>query len=110
MRRATLAGVDTIEHGYGGTAEIFKLMAQRGVAYFPTLAASEAYAEYFDGYQPGKTPETPDMLEGKRAYQAAMAAGVTIGCGSDVGCVRARRELARAGADGRLRHEAGSRR
>lgn len=85
MRRATMAGVDTIEHGYGGTAEIFKLMAQKGVAYFPTLAASEAYAEYFDGYQPGKSAETPDMLEGKRAYQTAMAAGVTIGCGSDVG-------------------------
>lgn len=85
MRRATLAGVDTIEHGYGGTTEIFKLMASRGVAYFPTLAASEAYAEYFDGYQRGKSPATADMLEGRRAYEAALASGVTIGCGSDVG-------------------------
>ncbi|HEY9226726.1 MAG TPA: amidohydrolase family protein, partial [Gemmatimonadaceae bacterium] len=31
MRRATLAGVATIEHGDGGTAEVFKLMAERGV-------------------------------------------------------------------------------
>ena len=31
MRRAILAGVDTIEHGYGGTAEMFKLMHDRGI-------------------------------------------------------------------------------
>jgi len=43
MRRAVLAGVDTIEHGYGGTDEVFKLMAQHGVAFLPTLAAEEAY-------------------------------------------------------------------
>ena len=30
MRRAVLAGVDTIEHGYGGTEEVFKLMARMG--------------------------------------------------------------------------------
>ena len=39
MRRATLAGVATIEHGDGGDPEIFKLMAERGVALCPTLAA-----------------------------------------------------------------------
>jgi len=43
MRRAALAGVDTIEHGYDGTDEVFKLMAQLGVAYLPTLTAEEAY-------------------------------------------------------------------
>ncbi|KPK61932.1 MAG: amidohydrolase, partial [Gemmatimonas sp. SG8_38_2] len=32
MRRATLAGVYTIEHGDGGTPEVFALMAERGVA------------------------------------------------------------------------------
>lgn len=26
MRRATLAGIDSIEHGYGGTDEVFSLM------------------------------------------------------------------------------------
>ena len=30
MRRAVLAGVDTIEHGQGGTEEVFRLMAARG--------------------------------------------------------------------------------
>ena len=31
MRRAIAAGVDTIEHGYGGTPEIFREMAKRGI-------------------------------------------------------------------------------
>src|SRR5687767_4454268 len=38
MRRATLAGVETIEHGDGGTPEVFRLMKERGVALCPTLA------------------------------------------------------------------------
>jgi imidazolonepropionase-like amidohydrolase len=42
MRRATMAGVETIEHGYYGDIEIFRLMAQRGVGLCPTLAAAEA--------------------------------------------------------------------
>ena len=53
MRRAVLAGVDTIEHGYGGTPELFRLMAAHGVAYLPTLEAEAAYAEYFEHYVPG---------------------------------------------------------
>src|SRR5262249_22123184 len=41
MRRAALAGVETIEHGDGGDAEVLRLMASKGVALCPTLAASE---------------------------------------------------------------------
>src|SRR5215469_13891820 len=37
MRRAVLAGADTIEHGFGGTPEVFRLMASHVVAYLPTL-------------------------------------------------------------------------
>jgi imidazolonepropionase-like amidohydrolase len=85
MRRATLAGVDTIEHGYGGTDEVFKLMAQHGVAYLPTLTAEEAYSEYFSGYKRGTTPYTKGMENALRAFKLAMANNVTIGCGSDVG-------------------------
>jgi imidazolonepropionase-like amidohydrolase len=85
MRRATLAGVDTIEHGYGGTDEVFKLMAQHGVAYMPTLTAEEAYSEYFGGYKRGTTPYTSGMDNALRAFKLAMANGVTIGNGSDVG-------------------------
>ncbi len=39
MRRAIMAGVDTIEHGDGGTPEVFKLMVEHGIALCPTLAA-----------------------------------------------------------------------
>lgn len=85
MRRAILAGVETIEHGYGGTEEVFRLMAERKVAFLPTLAADTAYAQYFDGYVPGKTPPTEGMKQAEKAFQLAKKAGVTIGCGSDVG-------------------------
>ncbi len=85
MRRAVLAGVDTIEHGYGGTDEVFKLMAQHGVAFCPTLAAEEAYSEYFSGYKRGTTPYTAGMENALRAFKLALANGVTIGNGSDVG-------------------------
>jgi len=84
MRRATVAGVDTIEHGYGGTEDIFRLMLQHGVAYLPTLTAEEAYAEYFEGYKQGQPP-TPGMQQALRAFKTALAVGVTIGLGSDVG-------------------------
>jgi imidazolonepropionase-like amidohydrolase len=85
MRRAILAGVDTIEHGFDGTDEVFKLMAQRGVAYLPTLTAEEAYSEYFNGYKRGTTPYTASMENAIRAFKLALADGVTIGNGSDVG-------------------------
>ncbi len=85
MRRAVLAGVDTIEHGYGGTAEVFKLMAARGVAYLPTLTAEAAVSEYFEHYVPGQSPPTAGMEQARHAFGVAMKEGVTIGCGSDVG-------------------------
>jgi imidazolonepropionase-like amidohydrolase len=85
MKRAVLAGVDTIEHGYGGTEEVFKLMAARHVAFLPTLTAEEAVAQYFDHYEPGKSQPTPGMQRAAAAFKLAMKLGVTIGCGSDVG-------------------------
>ena len=84
MRRAARAGVDTIEHGYGGSRETFALMAQKGVAFLPTLTACEAIAEYFLGYKPGGEPH-PRMKEAENAFRHARAEGVVIGCGSDVG-------------------------
>jgi len=84
MRRAIEAGVDTIEHGYTGTKEVFELMAKRGVAYLPTLTAEEAYGEYFGGYKPGG-PLLPGMERALQSFKYAMEAGVTIGLGSDVG-------------------------
>ncbi|HEY3384397.1 MAG TPA: amidohydrolase family protein [Vicinamibacterales bacterium] len=85
MRRAVLAGVQTIEHGYGGTEEVFRLMQERGVAWFPTLATEEAYSQYFQGYKPGVTPPTADMERVSQAFRIALKLGVIIGLGSDVG-------------------------
>jgi imidazolonepropionase-like amidohydrolase len=68
MRRAALAGVETIEHGDGGTAEVFRLMKERGVALCPTLAIAGANAE-----------------KKRRVFNLALQAGVTIASGSDVG-------------------------
>ncbi len=84
MRRAILAGVDTIEHGFAGTPEVFRLMAEHHVAYLPTLEAEAAYGEYFEHYVPGGEP-TAGMRQAAQAFQYALRAGVTIGCGSDVG-------------------------
>jgi imidazolonepropionase-like amidohydrolase len=85
MRRAVLAGVDTIEHGDGGSEATFRLMAEKHVAYLPTLTAVEAYGEYFSHYVPGKMPPTPQMEQAARAFALARRVGVTVGCGSDVG-------------------------
>jgi imidazolonepropionase-like amidohydrolase len=84
MRRAALAGVDTIEHGYGGTAAVFKLMHDKGIALCPTLGASEAYARYFQGWN-GQEPAPESVQENRRGFQLAMKAGVPICMGGDVG-------------------------
>jgi imidazolonepropionase-like amidohydrolase len=84
MRRAVLAGVDTIEHGYGGTAEIFRMMAERGTALCPTLGASEAYARYFQHWN-GQEPAPESVQQNRRSFQMAMKAGVPICMGGDVG-------------------------
>jgi imidazolonepropionase-like amidohydrolase len=85
MRRAIMAGAQTIEHGYGGTDETFRLMAERGVVLYPTLAAQEAAAIYNQGYKPGVSKPPPSIEEGRRAFQSAMKHNVIIGLGSDVG-------------------------
>jgi imidazolonepropionase-like amidohydrolase len=79
-----MAGVETIEHGDAGTPEVFQLMAQKGVALCPTLAAGDAVTQY-GGWKKGVDPE-PESIKNKRAsFQAALAAHVTICAGSDVG-------------------------
>jgi imidazolonepropionase-like amidohydrolase len=84
MRRAILAGVDTVEHGYGGTPEVFKMMAARHIALCPTIAASEAYARYFQGWN-GQEPAPESVQENRRSFRLAMQAGVPICMGGDVG-------------------------
>jgi imidazolonepropionase-like amidohydrolase len=85
MRRATLAGVETIEHGDQGTPEVFRLMRQRGVALCPTLAAGEAYATYFDHWVKGRDAPIPALVTKRASFRAALEAGVAICFGGDVG-------------------------
>jgi len=84
MMRAVRAGADTIEHGYGGTAEVFKAMAAKGIALCPTLGASEAYARYFQHWN-GQEPAPESVQENRRSFKLAIAAGVPICMGGDVG-------------------------
>ncbi len=84
MRRAALAGVSTIEHGDGGTPEVFRLMAERGVALCPTIAAGDAILQY-RGWRNGIDPEPARIREKRRSFKAALDAGVTIVAGGDVG-------------------------
>ena len=84
MRNAVLAGVDTIEHGDGGTPEIFKLMAERKIALCPTLAAGDATSQYA-GWHKGQQPEPAGITRKRASFKAALDAGVTILSGSDVG-------------------------
>jgi imidazolonepropionase-like amidohydrolase len=84
MRRAIEAGVETIEHGDGGTPEIWKLMVQAGVGFCPTVAAGDATAQYA-GWKKGTDPEPARLTAKRQSFKAALAAGVAICFGGDVG-------------------------
>jgi imidazolonepropionase-like amidohydrolase len=84
MRRAALAGVETIEHGDEGDIEVYRLMANRSVALCPTLAAGEAMSKY-RGWRQGTDPEPAGLKTKRASFKAALEAGVTIANGSDVG-------------------------
>jgi imidazolonepropionase-like amidohydrolase len=84
MRRAIMAGVDDIEHGDGGTAEVFALMKQHDVSYCPTLAAGDATSQYA-GWRKGTDPEPAGIARKRASFKLALDAGVRICNGSDVG-------------------------
>jgi imidazolonepropionase-like amidohydrolase len=84
MRRAIEAGAETIEHGDGGTADVWKLMVARKIGFCPTLAAGDATSQY-GGWKKGVDAE-PARITAKRAsFKAALDAGVTMCFGGDVG-------------------------
>jgi imidazolonepropionase-like amidohydrolase len=84
MRRAAMAGAATIEHGYGGTPEVFRLMADRGVALCATLGAAWSVATY-GGWEPDADPEPESVRTSRESFQAALEAGTPICLGGDAG-------------------------
>ena len=108
MRRAILAGVDTIEHGDGGTPEIFKLMAEHKVALCPTLAAGDATSQYA-GWKKGEQPEPAGHRAQARELQGGARRRRHDPQRQRRRRVHARRQRARARADGELRHDGGRR-
>jgi imidazolonepropionase-like amidohydrolase len=84
MRRATLAGVRSIEHGDGGTPDVFRLMKERGVVLVPTISAGHAVTQY-GGWNPATQPEPARVAAKRASIKTALASGVAIANGSDVG-------------------------
>jgi len=83
MRRAVAAGVDTIEHGYGGTPAVFAAMAAKRIALCPTLAAADASARY-RGWT-GAEPAPAAVRLSRDAFRLALGAKVPICMGGDAG-------------------------
>jgi imidazolonepropionase-like amidohydrolase len=89
IRRAVLAGVDTIEHGTMLDDGLIALMKQRGTWYVPTLSAATFATEMAD--KPGAYPEIirPKALalapKAQQALARAYRGGVKIAFGSDSG-------------------------
>jgi len=84
MRRAVEAGVETIEHGDGGSLETYRLMARKGIAICPTLGAVEAISRY-SGWN-GAAEKAPARIAAKHDQMARiLRAGTPLCNGSDVG-------------------------
>jgi imidazolonepropionase-like amidohydrolase len=85
-RMAVEAGADSIEHGLYIREETFRLMAQRGVYYVPTLMVYELWRDgkIFGGISPeNKVKLTNTVREHTESYRRALAAGVKIAFGTD---------------------------
>jgi imidazolonepropionase-like amidohydrolase len=84
IRRAVLAGAETIEHGDFIDVETGKLMKEHNVIYFPTISAVDKITQY-RGWKKGVDPDPANIVNKKRSFKDALASGVTIGMGGDVG-------------------------
>ena len=84
MKRAILGGVETIEHGDGGTPEIFKMMKDKGIGLCPTLAAGDAITQY-RGWNKSTDPEPERIQQKRKSFKMALDSGVQIVFGGDVG-------------------------
>ncbi len=84
IKRAVLAGAETIEHGDFIDVEIGKLMKEHNVTYIPTIAAVDVISQY-RGWKKGVSAEPANVTNKKKSFKEAIASGVTIGMGGDVG-------------------------
>ena len=84
IRRAVMAGAETIEHGDFIDVETGKLMKEHNVTFIPTLAAVDMITQY-RGWKKGVAPEPANVVNKKKSFKAAMESGVAIGMGGDVG-------------------------
>ena len=89
MKRAVLAGVDSIEHGTLMTDEVMQLMKQRGTWYVSTIIAGRFVADkakepgYFSELvRPKAIAIGPQLQE---TFAKAYKAGVNIAFGTDTG-------------------------
>lgn len=85
MLNAIEAGVTTIEHGDEGDAEVFALMKAKGIALCPTLAATESIESYRGWQGKNRQSEPASITRKKKMFSMALASGVTICMGGDVG-------------------------
>ncbi len=89
MKRAIVAGVDSIEHGTFMDDEAIKLMKKYGTYYVPTIMAGDWVAEKskIDGFFPelvrAKAAEIGPLMQ--RTFAKAYRAGVKIAFGTDSG-------------------------
>ena len=86
MRRAIVAGADTIEHGYGATKEILASIKAKNMTLCPTLAAFDAVARYA-GWD-GSGPVATGVAYSRRVFALARASGVRIVSEATWGSVR----------------------
>ena len=89
MKRAVIAGVDSVEHGTFMTEEVMDLMIERGTYYVPTISAGEFVAEkskidnYFPEIVRPKAASVGPQIGG--TFGKAYKKGVKIAFGTDVG-------------------------
>jgi imidazolonepropionase-like amidohydrolase len=75
---------DAIEHGDEAAREVLEVMAERGVALCPTLAASDAVLQY-RGWRKGVDPEPERIRQKRTVFRMALEIGVPMCFGGDVG-------------------------
>lgn len=83
VHNAVVAGVDSVEHGNYIAPEDIKMMVAKGIYYVPTIYVGEYVAK---GRAADGAPVWLQMIDiHKETFHRAMAAGVKIAFGTDVG-------------------------